>query len=104
MESYNEFRSSGGAFEEFLQSTIWQDIMQEIDTWERRVLEELAEPTFDMNTGKMVMAKDERVLYDEMLRGSRQAFDRFRELPNVILQIIKDREHEHELNEGKQDE
>lgn len=96
MESYNEFKSSGFVFEEFLQSTVWQDMMQEIDTWERRVLEELAEPTFDMNTGKMVMAKDERVLYDEMLRGSRQAFDRFRELPNVILQIIRDRENEME--------
>ena len=100
MELYNEFKSSGGAFEEFLKSTLWQDMMQEIDTWERRVLEELAEPTFDMNTGKMVMAKDERVLYDEMLRGSRQAFDRFRELPNVILQIIKDRENEMEPTNG----
>ena len=94
MEAFNTFRSTGFAFEEFLKSTLWQDMLQELSTWERRVMEELAEPTFDINTGKMVMGKAERVLYDEMLRGNRQAFERFKQLPHVIMAIIKDREQE----------
>lgn len=99
MESFNIFRSSAHAFEEFVKSTLWQDMLQEISTWERRILEELAEPTFDMNSGKMVMGKAERVLYDEMLRGNYQALDRFRQLPDIIMQIIKEQEDKKDANE-----
>jgi hypothetical protein len=88
----DKFLSSKHAFEEFLKSSIWQDILQELSTWEARVMQELAEPTFDLSTGKMAMGKEERVLYDEMLRGNLQAFARFRLIPHVILQILEEQE------------
>lgn len=52
-------------------------------------MEELAAPTFDVNTGKMVMGKDERVMYDEMLRGSLKAVDNMRMIPFIIMEIME---------------
>lgn len=89
LECNNDFRSTAFQFREFTESLVWQDILQELSNWENRIMEELAAPTFDPNTGQMVMGKSERGLYDEMLRGSLKALDHMRMIPTIILEIIE---------------
>ena len=100
LESSNNFRCSAEQFQEFSQSFLWLDMMQELDVWENRLLMELANPTFDVATGQMIMSKNERVLYDEMLRGSLKAIDNMRMLPGIIQGLIE--QTKMETNNAKQ--
>lgn len=89
LECNNVFRSTVLQMREFADSLVWKDLLQEITNWENRLLRELAEPTFDANSGQMVMAKNERAMYDEMLRGSLKALDNMRLLPTIVLGLIE---------------
>ena len=100
LECNNKFRCTSAQWQEFAESFLWRDMLQELNNWENRLLEELANPTFDVNTGRMVMGKDERVLYDEMLRGSLKAIDNMRMLPTIIQGIVE--QTKPETNNGKQ--
>lgn len=101
MECNNEYRCSSFQFKEFLEGMVWQDILQELKNWENRIMQELAAPTFDPNTGLMVMGKAERVLYDEMLRGSLKAVDNMRMIPFIILEILEQQRLAKELEDGE---
>ena len=101
MECNNEFRSTVLQFEEFLESCVWKDILQELKNWENRIMLELAAPTFDPNTGHMVMGKSERGLYDEMLRGSLKAVDNMRMIPVIIMEILAQQQVATEAQNGE---
>ena len=92
LECNNEYSSTYLQMKDFTESLVWRDLLQELQNWENRIMEELAAPTFDVNTGKMVMGKDERVLYDEMLRGSLKAVDDMRMIPFIILEILEQKQ------------
>ena len=87
LECNNKFRSSPFLMKDFMEGTVWQDILQELQNWENRIMEELAAPTFDASTGQMIMGKSDRVLYDEMLRGCLKAIDNMRTIPSIIVEI-----------------
>ena len=101
LECNNKFRCTSEQLQEFSEGFLWQDILQELENWEHRLLMELANPTFDATTGRMAMGKDERILYDEMLRGSLKAIDNMRLIPVIIQGIIEQTKRETE-NERKQ--
>lgn len=85
----NDFTSSPFAIRDFMQTTVWRDMLQELTNWEYRVMEELAEPSFDTNTGAMVLNAQERMLYDEMQRGSLKAIRQVKQLPQILLEILE---------------
>ena len=85
----NEFRSSSHAFADFMGSVLWQDILQELTNWEQRITEEVMNLTFDPATGQMAMGSQERILYDEGLRGSYRAIQEMKLLPVTIMEIIQ---------------
>ena len=72
----------------------------EIDSWRERILTELAAPTFNHESGKMDFSKDDRTLYDEMLRGSLLALDRIKRMPFVVAEIIEQENQEKENGSG----
>jgi hypothetical protein len=100
VECNNEYRSTPLQFKEFVEGLVWQDILQELQNWENRIMQELAAPTFDPNTGQMVMGKSERVLYDEMLRGSLKAVDNMRMIPVIIIEILEQQQATKEQKDG----
>ena len=89
LECNNNYRSTYNQLKAFTDSMVWKDILQELQNWENRIMEELATPSFDANTGQLVMGKSERVLYDEMLRGSLKALDNMRMIPFIIMEILE---------------
>lgn len=96
----NNFRSTEAQLEEFSKSFIWQDLLQELRNWQNRIQENLSAPSFDSNTGRMVLQKQERVLYDEMLRGSLHALSQVEQLPEIVLEIVKQNNKENENADG----
>ena len=95
-----QFRSTSYAMEEFAKSAIWADLVMEIDSWRERILTELAAPTFNHESGKMDFPKDDRTLYDEMLRGSLLALDRIKRMPFFVAEIIEQENQEKENGSG----
>ena len=93
-ECNNNFRCGWYQFKDFIESPLWQDMLQEMQNWENKIIEELAMPTFDSASGQMAMGKHERVLYDEMLRGHVRALSEVRRLPNTIMEIIEQSKQE----------
>lgn len=89
MECKNNFRCSYAQFEDFTESMLWQDMLQEIDNWEQKILNELAAPTFDTSSGEMTFSLHERTLFDEMQRGHLRALAYARQLPYIIMNHIE---------------
>lgn len=85
MEEQVYIQGSYQTWKSFKEGTIWKDMDKEFEIWENRILAELANPTFDTNTGQMHLGKAERVLYDEYLRGCLKAIQDVRTLPEIIL-------------------
>lgn len=83
------FKCSAPRMKEFAETDIWQDMLQEMEGWKQKILEELSRPTFNHETGKMDFSRPERELYDEMLRGSLLAIGRVERLPLMIAEIIE---------------
>ena len=104
MNQYNnDFRCSSQAFADFLSGALWQDMLQELHNWEKRITEEVMNITFDPSTGQMAMSSSERVLYDEGLRGSYRAIQEMKLLPVTIMEIIQqNQELKNEREERKQ--
>jgi len=85
MEEHIYLRSSYETWKGFMEGSVWQDLDAELKVWEDRILSELSNPTFDTNKGEMHFHKDERVLYDEYLRGCLKAVRDMRALPHMVL-------------------
>ena len=75
------YRSSAQAFNEFMDSTIWDDLRRELELWLGDVHEDLENASGE---------NDEKILH--RLGGSAQAIRRFMLMPEVIRDsIIEDR-------------
>lgn len=81
-----ELSTTPGMWQEFVTSAIWGDFVGELDVWIGNILNELAKTSFDHESGKMEFTQDQRVLYDEMLRGCLLALERVKQLPYVIIE------------------
>lgn len=91
------FRCSAAELRDFASGRVWSDIMQELATWRQNILAELSAPTFSPAQGKMIFSKDERVLYDEYLRGSLLALERVEQLPVMMAGMIETANEEQPL-------
>lgn len=93
-ECNNNFRCGWFQFKDFIDSPLWQDILQEIQNWENKIVEELTVPTYDAAAGKMEMSQPERAMYDEMLRGHLRALGEVKRIPSTIMEIIEQSKQE----------
>ena len=82
--------------QDFEQGSLWQLMVAEIQEWERRILNELAAPTFNASEGKMDFSASERAMYDEGLRGSLRATGFFKSLPEMMVEALKQEEQQNE--------
>ena len=73
------YRSSARDFDELVRSTVWEDILREMDAWLEDIHEELEDS--DRETPDKVLHR---------LGGAAQAIRRFKAMPEVIRDNIKD--------------
>jgi len=88
------FRCNAGEMLSFEKGAIWQDLCAELDEWEKQILSDLAEPTYNPMQDTMKFSKDERVLYDEYLRGCLLTVGRVKRLPLMIAQMLEENNQE----------
>lgn len=63
-------RCSPGQVEEFFKSSMWQDVLDELKVHEEQILQELARPSWDHDSGELAYSSDGRIMQDESLRGA----------------------------------
>lgn len=90
----NNFRSLPLALEDFRKSAIWLDMLQELTNWENRIKDEIAEPSFDDQSGTQQFDPQMRVMYDEYLRGCLKGIRRAKMLPIIIQEIVEQNQKE----------
>lgn len=83
-------------FENFAGTFFWQEVLKELAIWEKSIFNELGAPTFNIAQGKMDFNTSERALYDEGLRGSLRAIERFRQLPIILKELAEQEETKEE--------
>jgi hypothetical protein len=73
-----EYRSSVSAFQDFVESSVWQDILHELDVWleDSRNILESDEKAPDIETVKLV-------------QGRVRAIREVKQMPYVIIENIK---------------
>ena len=84
------YNCSAADLREFAQGRIWQSMKQELALWRENILADLSAPTFNPTKDSMTFAREDRVLYDEYLRGCLLALERFDSLPENLAAIIED--------------
>ncbi len=84
------YNCSPGDLRDFAAGRIWRSMLEEINLWRQQILSDLSAPTFSPTKEKMTFAKDDRLLYDEYLRGCLLALERFESLPENLATIIEE--------------
>ena len=84
------YRCSAADLKEFAQGRVWQAMKQEIALWRESILADLSAPTFSPTKDAMTFAREDRVLFDEYLRGCLLALERFETLPGNLAAAIED--------------
>ncbi len=92
----NEFNFTAHQVLDFEQSALWRFILSELGEWEKSILNELAMPSFNSESGKMEFNQDQRALYDEGLRGSLKAIGFFKNLPPMLAETLNQKENSDE--------
>lgn len=90
---------SPDTLEDFFESLVWKSIIKELESWENAILHELAAPTFDVQSGKMTFSKGDRAVFDEGLRGSLRAIGYMRNLPQMMIESLEQKEQQDESGE-----
>ena len=83
------YQCSAGELRDFAQGKIWQTLLTETQLWKESILDDLSSPTFNPAKDAMSFAREDRVLYDEYLRGCLLALERFRSLPNDLADALE---------------
>ena len=95
-------RSSKSEVEEFKDSFVWLDIMDELNDLAKRAQLEydlLGEPHID-DSGHMVTPDSAKVLIDlGHIKGRRKAVSYFLNIPDIFLQILEDKKDDSGRNE-----
>lgn len=96
------FRCNAGEHRVFAEGKIWQDYLDELEVWESDIRSALETPTFNPSSGEMEMAKNERALYDEFLRGSLLAIRRVKLLPSTIAGMLEENNADQPLEQSEE--
>ena len=88
----SEYRSSEGMFREFLKSSIWKDIVYELDQWINDVHEMLEDADGEFDFGKL-----------RKLQGNIETLRNVKDMPQNILDNIKDDVERTDRKERKED-
>jgi hypothetical protein len=75
----SEYRSSEGMFKEFLKSSIWKDMVYELEQWMKDIHEMLEDADGDLDFGKI-----------KKLQGNIETLRNVKDMPQNILDNIRD--------------
>ena len=75
----SEYRSSEGMFREFLNSSIWKDMVYELEQWMKDIHEMLEDADGEFDFGKL-----------RKLQGNIETLRNVKDMPQNILDNIKD--------------
>ena len=90
-------RATKTQLEEFKESFIWKDIVDELDRLDKRAAAEydlVGEPHTDDEGYKIVPNSSETLIHLGDIKGRRKAVRYFLSLPDILLQILEDKEYE----------
>lgn len=90
-------RSSKVQIEEFKESLLWKDIVDELKTLERLALIEydiVGEPRVDDQGFKVVPNSSETLIHLGDIKGRRKAVQHFLSIPDVLISMKEDEDRE----------
>jgi len=92
-------KATKGQIEEFKESFLWSDIVNELISLEARAIQEydlVGEPHVDDNGYKVVPNSSETLIHLGDIKGRRKAVQYFLSIPDILLQILEDTEDDDE--------
>lgn len=87
-------RSVKSEVEEFIESMIWKDIVDELNSLNKQAMLEydlVGEPHTDDSGNKIVPNTSETLIHLGEIKGRRKAVSYFLNIPDILLQILEDK-------------
>jgi len=102
MEDEIVINATRNQVEEFKESFIWKDIVNELERIAKNAQLEydiVGEPHIDDEGFKIVPNSSETLIHLGDIKGRRKAVAYFLNIPNILLQILEDQENDNRRNE-----
>ena len=103
----SELLSSRPLIEEFMNSTVWKDIVRELKSLRHKSLIEydiVGEPHKNDDGDMIIPTTAETLIHLGDIKGRRKAVDYFLSIPDIFLQILDTEKEEREFEKSQKEE